>query len=151
MMPFFLSVLPVAWAQERNHSMEILPDSVVFQTDQAEFSARAIGASALNLSMTSQVFNSSLTLIATGNAVVFTQINLIHQFTVPFPEGSFGSGEQVGVSVSDIVGSPVGDEGALIFANFLVSVPTLKTFALILFVLGTLVFGIRHIKQAKTV
>ena len=83
------------------HSFDIDPATATVCEDGAVFTGQAIGASALNLLMTSQVFTGGGTLMATGNTHTFTAVGETLTFSVVYPIGTFTVGDPVQLSVTD--------------------------------------------------
>lgn len=113
-------VAPTAWStdlpQARNHAFDVDGAGAIACLDGVVFDGIATGASALNLVMTSQVFDQlGSTLLATGDSHTFTAVGESYTFTVLYPSTTFNVGDAVGLSVSDTPPSLQGTQGD--FAN----------------------------------
>ena len=100
----------------KNHAFDVDPTAATVCRDGVFIVGEATGADALNLSMTSQVFNQAGTsLIATGDTHTFTAVGETFTFTVLYPAGTFNVGDPVGLSVTDVLGTLTDTQGD--FAN----------------------------------
>jgi hypothetical protein len=103
---FTLTALPVL----ANHSSSISPLKIC--TSSAVFKGSATTTDSLRLTMTAQVFDSSLNLIASGSQSSYKSVGDEVTFTVDYPDGTFEVGETVIISITDIPGTTNGTQGA---------------------------------------
>lgn len=147
-----LTLLPagLSLAQTDNHTFDVDLLTAEVCLDGARFTGEPSAASSTNLLMTSQIFDdTAATLLATGDTHTFTSVGEQYTFQVSYPQGTFTVGQDAGISVSDIPGTPAGAEGffgtttvadCLLAAPPAVAVPMLApwSMALLVFVLAAL-------------
>ena len=131
----------------KNHAFDVDPTAATVCLDGVFIVGEATGTDALNVLMTSQVFNQAgTTLIGAGDTHTFTTIGETFTFTVLYAVNTFNVGDPVGLSVTDVPGTLTGNQGD--FANSatvadcrLPLVPAIPGAGLVLLALGLVAGG----------
>ena len=93
-------------AQTRSHSFDVQGATAMVCSDGAVFDGATTAASAVNIVLTSEVYDAAgTTLLATGDAHTFTSVGETYTFTVL---GAFTVGNTVTLSVTDTPGTAFG-------------------------------------------
>ncbi|MCX7591115.1 MAG: hypothetical protein N2255_05745, partial [Kiritimatiellae bacterium] len=99
----------IAWA---DHSFEVDPLSTFASAFAIEFDGFPEAASAVGIPMTAQIFSDDFaTVLATGDTFTFASELETHRFRLEFPAGTVQAGQTVVLAVTDIPGTPFGNEG----------------------------------------
>jgi hypothetical protein len=148
-----LLALTFASAAFANHSFNVQAGSVTLLGGQVIFVGGPTAPSALGLSFTGLVCNTSNTTVFVGNSHTFASVGEQFQFIVPVPSGTFSTSELVIISTSE-TSTAICNAGAegfelqLPLGGIGSNVPTLHEYALLFVALMLAMIGMLRLRRS---